>query len=145
MQCHTSSQGDKVLERTKTILANGTVIAIMAVLMFAAATQYRQWAQFSRGEKALVAGDQINAIAGFESAIHMYTPFSPLVERSAARLWKIGSDMEAGGQRDKALIAFRALRSAFYATHGLTRPGMKWIAICDEKIKLLSPPVQPAR
>ena len=134
-----------MLERTKIILVNGTVIAILAVLMFAGATQYRQWAQFSRGEKALVAGDHINAIAGFESAIHMYTPFSPLVDRAAARLWIIGRDMESRGQRDKALIAFRALRSAFYSTHGLTRPGMNWIAICDEKIKLLSPPVQPAK
>lgn len=134
-----------MIERTKTIVVNGAVITILALLMFAGATQYRQWAQFSRGEKALAAGDQINAIAGFESAIHMYTPFSPIVDRAAARLWIIGRDMETRGQREKALIAFRALRSAFYSTHGLTRPGMKWIAICDEKIQLLSPPVQPAR
>jgi hypothetical protein len=134
-----------VLDRAKTIVVNVAVIAVLAVLLFAGATQYRQWAQFSRGEKALAAGDHINAIAGFESAIHMYTPFSPLVERAAARLWIIGRDMEARGQRDKALIAFRALRSAFYSTHGLFRPGMQWIAICDEKLRLLTPPVQPAR
>ena len=85
------------------------------------------------------------AIAGFESAIHMYTPFSPLVERAAARLWIIGRDLETRGDSEKALIAFRALRSAFYATHGLTRPGMKWIVRCDEKIRLLAKPVQPAR
>ena len=65
----------------------------------------------------------------------MYTPFSPLVERSAARLWSIGRDMEARGETEKALIAYRALRSAFYSTHGLTRPGMNWIALCDEKIQ----------
>lgn len=133
-----------MIERTKTIVVNGVVIAILAVVMFAGATQYRQWAQFSRGEQALAAGDHINAIAGFESAIHMYTPLSPLVERAAARLWIIGRDMETRGQRDKALIAFRALRSAFYSTHGLTKPGMRWIVICDEKIRLLSPPVRPA-
>ena len=134
-----------MIERTKTIVVNGVVITILALLMFAGATQYRQWAQFSRGEKALAAGDYINAIAGFESAIHMYTPFSPLVERAADRLWSVGRDLETRGQRDKALIAFRSLRSAFYSTHGLTRPGMKWIVICDDKIKFLSPPVQPAR
>jgi hypothetical protein len=134
-----------MLDRTKTILVNAAVIAVLALLFFAANTQYRQWAQFSRGEKALAAGDQINAIAGFESAIHMYTPFSPLVERAAARLWIIGRDLEARGETDKALIAFRALRSAFYSTHGLTTPGMKWIAVCDEKIRLLAKPVQPAK
>lgn len=134
-----------MLDRTKTILVNGAIIALASIILFAAATQFRQWSQFNRGEKALVAGDQINAIAAFESAIHMYTPFSPLVERAAARLWIIGRDLEIRGNSDKALIAYRALRSAFYSTHGLFRPGMKWIAVCDEKIKLLAKPVQPAR
>jgi hypothetical protein len=134
-----------MLDRTKTILANAVVIAIASFLLFAAATQFRQWSQFSRGEKALAAGDHINAVAGFESAIHMYTPFSPLVERAAARLWIIGRDLESRGETEKALIAYRGLRSAFYSTHGLFKPGMKWIAICDEKIKLLAKPVQPAR
>ena len=134
-----------MIDRTKTIVANGAVIAILSVLLFAAATQFRQWSQFSRAEKALVAGDTIAAIAGFESAIHMYTPLSPLVERAAARLWAIGSDMESRGERDKALVAFRGLRSAFYSTHGLTTPGMQWIALCDDRIKYLTPPVLPAK
>src|SRR5512138_2242432 len=99
-----------MLDRTKSVVINGIVAAIISILLFAAATQFRQWSQFDRGEKALVAGDQINAIAGFESAIHMYTPFSPLVERAAARLWIIGRDLETRGDTEKALIAYRALR-----------------------------------
>jgi hypothetical protein len=75
----------------------------------------------------------------------MYTPFSPLIERSAKRLWAIGQELETRGETEKSLIAYRALRSAFYSTHGLTRPGLTWIALCDEKIKLLAKPVQPAR
>jgi hypothetical protein len=134
-----------MLDRTKTILVNAVFIAVISILLFAAATQFRQWSQYNRGEQALAAGDQINAIAGFESAIHMYTPFSPLIERSSKKLWAIGQDMEARGETEKALIAYRALRSAFYSTHGLTRPGMNWIALCDEKIRLLAKPVQPAR
>lgn len=134
-----------MLDRTKSIIVNAVFIAIVSIVLFAAATQFRQWSQFNRGEKALAAHDQINAIAGFESAIHMYTPFSPLVERSAARLWIIGRDLETRGETEKALIAYRALRSAFYSTHGLTKPGMKWITICDEKIRLLAKPVEPAR
>jgi hypothetical protein len=134
-----------MLERTKTILVNVVVIAVISVLLFAAATQFRQWSQYRRAENALASRDHINAIAGFESAIHMYTPFSPLVERSAARLWIIGRDMETRGETEKALVAYRALRSAFYSTHGLTRPGMNWIVLCDEKIRLLAKPVLPAR
>lgn len=134
-----------MLDRTKTILVNAVFIALVSILLFAAATQFRQWSQYSRGEQALAARDHINAIAGFESAIHMYTPFSPLIERSAQRLWIIGRDMETRGESEKALIAYRALRSAFYSTHGLFKPGMRWIGLCDEKIQLLAKPVQPAK
>jgi hypothetical protein len=134
-----------MIDRTKTILVNALFITLLSIVLFAAATQFRQWAQYNRGEKALLARDHINAIAGFESAIHMYTPFSPYVERSANRLWIIGRDMESRGETEKALIAYRALRSAFYSTHGLTRPGMSWITLCDAKIKLLAKPVEPAR
>lgn len=133
-----------MLDRTKTILVNAVFIAAISIVLFAAATQFRQWSQYNRGEQALAALDHINAIAGFESAIHMYTPFSPLVERSAKKLWAIGQELETKGESEKALIAYRALRSAFYSTHGLTKPGMNWIAICDEKIRLLAKPVQPA-
>jgi hypothetical protein len=132
-------------DRTKTILVNVVFIAIVSISLFAAATLFRQWSQYQRGEKALAAHDQVNAIAGFESAIHMYTPISPLVERSASRLWVIGRDLELRGDHEKALVAFRALRSAFYSAHGLTRPGMNWIALCDEKIRLLAKPVRPAQ
>jgi len=134
-----------MLDRTKTILVNAVFIAVVSILLFAGATQFRQWSQYNRGGEALAAGDIINAIAGFESAIHMYTPLSPLVERSAQKLWTIGRDLEKQGESEKALIAYRALRSAFYATHGLTRPGENWIVLCDEKIRLLAKPVQPAR
>lgn len=134
-----------MIDRTKTILVNSAVIAILSLLLFAAGTQCRQWAQYNRGQKALAQGNYIQAIAGYESAIHMYTPFSPLVERSALKLWTIGEYLEAHGDTEKALIAYRALRSSFYSAHGLIRPGQKWIADCDAKIRTLAKPVQPAR
>jgi len=133
-----------MLDRTKTIVVNGVVIAALSLFLFAASTQWRQWAQYDRGNRALASGNHILAIAGYESAIHMYTPFSPLVERSAVRLWTIGEYLEAHGETEKALIAYRALRSAFYSTHGLFRPGTSWIADCDVKIRSLAKPVQSA-
>ncbi len=134
-----------MLDRTKTIVVNGAVIAALSLFLFAASTQWRQWTQYTRGNQALAAGNHILAIAGYESAIHMYTPFSPLMERSAVKLWTIGEYLEAHGDTEKALVAYRALRSAFYSTHGLFRPGTRWIADCDSKIRSLAKPVQPAR
>ena len=131
-------------EQTKTVTANVVVVAVIALLMFWGTTQYRQWSQFRPGEAALAQGDYIGAIAGYESSLHMYTPLSPLVPRAAAKLWELGETLERQGDMDRALIAYRALRSSFYATHGLTRPGLDWIARCDAKIRQLAKPAPPA-
>ncbi len=125
-------------EQVKTIGVNVAVAVVIGLVMIAATTQYRQWRQFGRGEKALAVGDYISAVAGYESAIHMYTPASPLVSRAAAKLWEIGETEERQGDRDKALIAYRALRSSFYAAHWLVTPGQEWIARCDARIAQLT-------
>ena len=122
------------MEKAKTIAVNMAVIALLSVLLIWGNTWYRQWRQFNRGEHALAANDVIAAIAGYESAIHMYTPFSPLVERSAERLWEIARRCEAKGDTERALISCRSLRSSFYAVRVLYQPGKEWIARCDAKI-----------
>lgn len=125
------------MDKLKTIAINGVVIAVIAVLLIWGNTWHRQRTQFQRGEAALNAGDYITAIAGYESAIHMYTPGSSLVERAAKQLWTIGQASERAGDPTRALIAYRSLRSSFYAVRGLRTPGMGWIAMCDDKIALL--------
>ena len=127
-------------ETTKNVIANVVAITIAALFLFWGVTLYRQWYQFRLGEQSLATGDYIQAIAVYEAAMHMYTPFSPLVEDSARKRWQIGQTMERKGQIDRALIAYRALRSSFYAAHGLTQPGKEWIARCDAKIRQLAPP-----
>jgi len=122
------------MEKAKTIAANILVIAVLATLIIWGNTWYRQWRQFETGEKAMAGNQVIAAIAGYESAIHMYTPFSPLVDRAAARLWEIAGKCEAEGDLERALIACRFLRSSFYATRWLVQPGREWIARCDAKI-----------
>lgn len=125
------------MERAKTIAVNGLVIAVIALLMIWGNTWYRQKTQFNRGESALAEGNYIAAIAGYEAAIHMYTPGSSLVERSAAKLWSIGEGFERAGDATRALIAYRSLRSSFYAVRGVTSPGRDWIARCDDRIAVL--------
>lgn len=122
------------MDKAKTIAVNIVVIALIAVILIWGETWFRQWRQFDRGEAALAAGDYIAAIAGYESAIHMYTPGSPLVERAAEKLWTIGEGLKGGGDTEGALVAYRSLRSSFYSTRGLFQPGKEWIARCDGRI-----------
>jgi len=123
-----------MVEKAKTIAVNVVVIALLSTLLVWGNTWYRQWRQFGNGERAMAANDIIDAIAGYASAIHMYTPFSPLVERSAERLWEITLRCADRGDTERALIACRSLRSSFYAVRGLYQPGKEWIARCDGKI-----------
>ncbi|HEX5773699.1 MAG TPA: hypothetical protein VFY07_05195 [Geomobilimonas sp.] len=125
------------MEKAKTIAVNVVVTAIVAIIFIWGNTWYRQWSQFKRGEAAHTRGDSVAAIAGYEAAIHMYTPGSRLVERSAEKLWGIGELQEKRGDGELALVAYRALRSSFYSTWGLTSPGKWWIARCDAKIARL--------
>ncbi|RNC72611.1 MAG: hypothetical protein ED859_01215 [Desulfuromonadales bacterium] len=123
-----------MIERTRTICANATVIIIVALILVWGNTWWRQRTQYQRGEAALAARNPIAAIAGYEAAIHMYTPWSSLVEASARRLWEIGGVFERSGDPQRALIAYRSLRSSFYAAKWLVQPGGEWIARCDGKI-----------
>jgi hypothetical protein len=122
------------MEKAKSIAVNVLVIATLSILLVWGNTWYRQWRQFSRGEEAMAGKDVIAAIAGYSSAIHMYTPLSPFVEKAAERLWEITTRCAENGDTERALIACRSLRSSFYAVRGLHQPGKEWIARCDAKI-----------
>lgn len=124
-------------ERAKVIVTNGVVIILISLLLFAASTWWRLNSQFRRGEAALRSGDFAGAIAGFESALHMYIPYHPTIEKAAERLWQIGEANERLGDITRALIAYRSLRSSFYADHWLATPGTAWIEKCDKKIAKL--------
>ena len=124
-------------DKAKSILINGVTVALLAIALIWGTTWYRQWSQLKTGEAALTKGDYMAAIAGFDAAIHMYTPGSPFVGQAASRLWDTAETLEQQGDRDRALAAYRALRSAFYATRWLRTPGRDWIARCDAKIDAL--------
>ncbi|MBI5483302.1 MAG: tetratricopeptide repeat protein [Deltaproteobacteria bacterium] len=126
-------------EKMKSILVNGVVIIVISLFLFLAGTWWRMSAQFSLGQEALRKGDFPGAVAGFESALHMYIPFHPTIKKAAEQLWLIGENNERAGNVTRALIAYRALRSSFYADHWLVTPGEEWIARCDKKIAALIP------
>lgn len=126
-------------ERITTIAVNAAVIVLICLLLFFAGTWWRLQDQFALGEEAFRRGDFTAAVAGYESAIHMYIPFNGTVEKSARQLWNIAEACERQGDIKRALIAYRALRSSFYAARWLVTPGMDWIAHCDTKIAALVP------
>ena len=47
------------------ILINGTVIFVLMLLLFFASTWWRLQTQFAAGEKAMLNGDFVGAVAGF--------------------------------------------------------------------------------
>jgi len=122
------------MEKVKTIAVNAAFIALLSVVLIWGTTLYRQHVQFDKGEQGLAAGDFRAAVSGYESALHMYTPFSPLVERAAQRLWDLGEMAAQRGDQQRALIAYRSLRSSFFAAAGINTPGEEWIGKCDARI-----------
>ena len=126
-------------EQSKSIISNGVVIILVSLLMILASTWWRMGNQFNLGEAALRKGDFPGAVAGFESALHMYIPYHPTIEKAAERLWQIGETNERLGDINRALIAYRSLRSSFYADHWLVTPDTLWIEKCDKKIASLIP------
>jgi DNA-binding SARP family transcriptional activator len=126
-------------ERITSIVVNAVVIIIISLLLFFAGTWWRLHDQFSLGEAAYRKGDFTGAVAGYESALHMYIPFHPTVEKAARQLWNVGEASERSGDITRALIAYRALRSSFYADRWIVTPGTEWIARCDKKIADLVP------
>jgi len=122
------------MEKIKTIAVNAAFIALVSVALIWGTTLYRQHVQFDKGEQGMAAGDFRAAVSGYESALHMYTPFSPLVDLSAQRLWDLGEMALQRGDQQRALIAFRSLRSSFYAVAGIYTPGEEWIRKCDGRI-----------
>ena len=126
-------------DRIAVIAVNAAVIILICLVLFFAGTWWRLQDQFALGEEAFRRGDFTGAVAGYESAIHMYIPFNPTVEKSAQQLWKVAEANECQGNITRALIAYRALRSSFYADRWLVTPGTDWIARCDTRIAALVP------
>lgn len=113
--------------------------ALLAFGLLWANVWQRQQTQFRAGLAGEQGGDFMVALTGYESAIRMYLPFSATVERSAERIWALGQAAEQRHDTEQALVAYRSLRSAFYAVAWLRQPGEDWIGRCDARIATLAP------
>ncbi|MBN1105460.1 MAG: hypothetical protein JXL84_18765 [Deltaproteobacteria bacterium] len=92
---------------------------------------------YYQGEQYFKKNGYIKAITFFDRSIHWYSPFSPYVEKSAARLWEIGQIAERNGDLALSRVALTALRSGFKAASGLFSPGREWIERCEARMEQL--------
>lgn len=142
-------------KKVKEVLTTAVITLAIMIAMIWGRTYYSQWKQFDIGEEAFKKGNMRDAITGYESAIHMYTPGSGMVKTSIERLWQIGGMFERQNQNDWALLAYRSLRSSLYAVRSFYTPYPEWIERCDRKIAqilavkegpaALSPPNPPRK
>lgn len=116
-----------------------TLMILLMLLVVIANVRWRQQVQFKAGERGALAGDFMVALTGYESAVRMYLPFSEIVETASERIWAMGETAEKKGDIERALIAYRSLRSALYGVGWLQQPGKEWIGRCDLKIAALTP------
>ncbi len=107
--------------------------AILLIMVWARAF-YGSMNAYNEGETYLSHQQYIRAITFFDRSIHWYTPLNPYVRKSAERLWEIGNHAELEGDTKLALIAYRTIRSGFYAATSFCTPGKRWIEKCDLKI-----------
>jgi len=120
--------------RSKFISSGLIIFAIMIAMVWVRA-YWQGSQQYDEGEANYAAGRYNLAITNYATSIHMYTPLGGYVDKSAQRLWDIGERYEKAGQYDWALIAYRELKSSFYAVRSFYTPHKDWIDRSDEKIQ----------
>ena len=121
----------------------GTACLILGLLaMFLVLTWVRVYVgsrqAYGKGMGFLERRETVRAITYFDRSLHWYAPLNPYVERSAQRLWEIGTRAQEQGDTKMALIAFQSIRQGFYAARSLWTPGKDWILKCDAKINDLA-------
>ncbi len=109
-------------------------ILTFSLFLISLVTFTRSRAQFNEGEKEFKQNQFVEAIAAYDASIHMYLPFNPYVEKSAARIWEIGEIAEKKNDKRLAILAYTRLRSSFYSTSWLFKPNDYWIIKSENKL-----------
>ncbi|MBW2064745.1 MAG: hypothetical protein JRJ03_07380 [Deltaproteobacteria bacterium] len=119
----------------KALIVTG-VLLVMFLMLWARAF-YGSVKAYQKGEGFLKQGNYIRAITYFDRSIHWYTPLNPYVRKSAERLWEIGEKAQETGDTKLALIAYRTIRSGFYAASHFIVPHGEWIERAEARIAAL--------
>jgi hypothetical protein len=116
----------------------GAVGLLLVSLIIWGKAFYLQYDHYRTAEQYHADSQWKLAIREYGLAMHMYTPWSPYVEKAAQRLWQIGETHEKEGRPDWAIIAYSTLRSSLHASRSFYTPGKEWIEKCNARIARLS-------
>jgi hypothetical protein len=112
-----------------------TASALLAVLVVRVVVSART--ELDRAESLYAEGEVEGAIVHFRRAARWYAPLSPYHARALARLMAIGGEAERQGATERALSAYRAVRSAIMSTRSFYTPESETLERADRRIAAL--------
>ncbi len=103
-----------------------------------------------KAEQSLSAGRPDDALYHFRRAAHAYAPLNPWNDAAYDRLWQMGRKAELSGDQDRALMAYRAIRSSILAARSFYTPHPDRLEEVDGRIarlmaRLPPPPVDRSK
>ncbi len=116
----------------------GVILAVLSVRVVTASRAELITADHLRAKKDLDA-----AIVHYRRAARWYAPGNPYVEAALAHLARIGADAEHAGDTERALSAWRAVRSAIMSTRSFYTPHTDRLHHADERIAALMASLPP--
>ena len=132
---------------SRAALTRGLLRALLIVALLFAAIAVRvvagAKAELEVAEKHEQAGDADAAVVHYRRAARWYAPLSPYHVQALAALGRIGATAEQSGDVERALAAYRAVRSAVLATRSLYVPEQERLAAADKRIAALMAGLPP--
>lgn len=96
------------------------------------------------GESSLRRGDAASGITSLRRAAHLYAPGNPYVAGAYDALERVARESETRGQADRALTAWRAVRSSALSTRWLVIPYEDRLRTANQHIAHLMAQREPA-
>lgn len=123
-------------------------LVVVAVAAVVAGAAYLRVLLIARGavveaEQGLSEGRPDDALYHFRRAAHAYAPLNPWNEAAYDRLWQMGRKAELEGDQDRALEAYRAIRSSILAARSFTTPHPDRLEEVDGRIARLMARLPP--
>ncbi len=116
-----------------------TVFSLLGLflLVVAARVVWSARRELLQARRQLAQGRTDQAILHFRRAAHWYAPGNPYSTAALEHLWALGQEAEQGGERKRALLAYRAMRSSILASRSFYTPHEKWLSRANDRIATL--------
>jgi len=124
-------------------LAAFVVVGVLAVATVCEVSTGR--AEIAAADQATGKADWAGAIVHARAAAQAYVPGSPWPERGVLRLEAIARAAETRADRDTALLAYGAIRTAALSTQALGWSASRWRLASEEGLSRLDAPADVSR